>query len=52
MWVQNEVFDKTIKIEKVSGSENPADVGTKYLMGYEMEKALKNFGIVFRTNLH
>jgi hypothetical protein len=48
LWIQSEVFDKALKIDKVLGTENPADVGTKYLMGYEMERVLKGFGIVFK----
>ena len=52
LWLQGEVFDKALKIDKVLGTENPADVGTKYLMGYEMEKVLKDFGIVFRKSKH
>jgi len=48
LWIQNEVFDKALKIEQVKGTENPADVGTKYLMGYEMERVLKGFGVEFK----
>jgi len=48
LWLQHEVFDKTLKIDKVKGTDNPADVGTKYLMGYEMERVLKGFGMEFK----
>jgi len=50
LWLQHEVFDKALKIEKVKGTENPADVGTKYLMKHEMQNVLARFGIVFKPS--
>ncbi len=45
LWIQQETYEKRIEIQKVKGTENPADVCTKYLKGEDMYKVLKKFGV-------
>ena len=41
LWVQEKVRDKTVEIAKVLGTDNPADVFTKYVDSAALQKALK-----------
>lgn len=45
LWVQQATRQGRLKTRKVKGTENPADVGTKYLSRVEMQKVLKQIGI-------
>jgi hypothetical protein len=48
LWIQDALFEKRLTIEKVRGTDNPADVGTKYLMAHEMQKVTEKFGFVMK----
>ena len=41
LWCQEKVRDKTIEISKVLGTDNPADIFTKYVDSATLQKALK-----------
>ena len=41
LWVQEKVRDQTVEISKVLGTDNPADVFTKYVDSATLQKALK-----------
>ena len=45
LWCQEKVRDKTIEISKVLGTDNPADVFTKYVDSATLQKALKRMGL-------
>jgi hypothetical protein len=45
LWIQQKVQDKAIEIEKISTGDNCADIGTKNLNAYTMQKFLKAIGI-------
>ena len=44
LWVQDAVRQRRVMIEKVAGSENPADLMTKHLDGPLMDKMLSKIG--------
>ena len=44
LWVQEAVARRALTIVKVSGVENPADMGTKHLAQREMHECLKRVG--------
>ena len=46
LWIQDKVRSKTLELCKVLGSENPADVMTKYVPRQTMEQALSQMGLV------
>ena len=46
LWIQDQVRGKKIELLKVLGTENPADVLTKYVNRVSMEKALKFLNLV------
>ena len=46
LWLQDATFEKRLKVEKVKGTENPADVATKFLTAVEIKEAVKKFGVV------
>ena len=46
LWIQDKVRSKTIELLKILGTENPADVLTKYVNRQSMEKALATMGMV------
>lgn len=49
LWVQQRVRDKSFELRKVKGTENPADLFTKYLPSANVvEHLLKLFGCEFR----
>ena len=45
LWLQGEVMNKTVKVLKVKGEENPADLMTKYLGERDISKCLDRIGI-------
>lgn len=45
LWVQAAVSEGKITIEKVKGTQNPADVLTKYIIDHDMEKVMRDYGI-------
>ena len=48
LWVQDAVRQKKVIVEKVKGTENPADLMTKHLDGPAMNDMLNRCGIQFR----
>ena len=48
LWIQDALFEKRLVIEKVKGVENPADVGTKFLMSHEVQAVTKKFGFIMQ----
>ena len=52
LWVQQRVFRKEITIEKIPGTSNVADMGTKPLAAADMMKNLAMCGISFRDGKH
>ena len=48
LWIQDALFEKRLVVEKVKGSENPADIGTKYLMAHEMQAVTEKYGLVMK----
>jgi hypothetical protein len=45
LWLQGEVLKKTVKVFKVKGDENPADLFTKYLAHQDILKCLERMNI-------
>jgi len=45
LWVQDLVKDGRLKLLKIKGTENPADIGTKHLSIAETEKRLLDIGL-------
>ena len=45
---QDALFEKRPEIEKVKGVENPADIGTKYLMTHEVQAVAERYGFVMK----
>ena len=48
LWVQEQTRSERVILEKVLGSENPADIFTKYLDKITMDKALMKMNCHFR----
>ena len=48
LWLQQAVFQKRIDIRKIKGTENPADILTKYLSFADMQKVIEKVGIYMR----
>ena len=46
LWLQKAVAEGKVKVNKVAGPENPADLGTKYLSGKDIHKIWKQCGFV------
>jgi hypothetical protein len=46
LWIQDKVRSKTLELCKVLGTENPADVLSKYVSRQAMEAALSKMGLV------
>ena len=44
LWVQEKVENKDISVAKVAGTENPSDIGTKFVSQEVMAKHLKKLG--------
>ena len=49
LWIQEKVRSRTIELVKILGTENPADVLTKYVDRNTMEKALDKMNLVFMS---
>jgi hypothetical protein len=49
LWVQERVRDKTLRLEKVAGEANPADIGTKHLGAEVMRRCMGLAGLVPRA---
>ena len=47
LWVQEKVREGLVSVEKILGTENPADAFTKYLDKLSMDKALVKMNVVF-----
>jgi hypothetical protein len=45
LWIQDLVKDGRIKLLKIKGTENPADIGTKHLSIVDMESRLLEIGL-------
>ena len=41
LWIQKEIKEGKVVVEKLSGESNPADLMTKYLSGQEIENHMK-----------
>ena len=48
LWLQDATYEKRLNVEKVKGTENPADVVTKYLTGEEMKKVVNKYGVIMK----
>ena len=48
LWIQDAVRTKRVGVEKVPGTDNVADIGTKHLDGPNLDKLLKKLGVEFR----
>ena len=44
LWLQKAVYDGKVKVSKVAGKENPADLGTKYLGRKDIERIWEQCG--------
>jgi hypothetical protein len=45
LWLQDATFEKRVTVEKVKGTENPADVATKFLTATEIKEVVQRFGV-------
>eukprot|EP00973_Karenia_brevis_P037540 5180164-Karenia_brevis.AAC.1 len=45
LWLQKEVYDGTLLVEKIPGEENPADLMTKVLGAREIQRRLNSRSI-------
>ena len=48
LWIQDALFEKRLAIDKVKGTENPADVGTKFLTAQEIKTVTEKYGFVMK----
>ena len=48
LWLQQDSIKKKIKIDKVKGTENPADMNTKGLSGDEINKYIEALNMEFK----
>jgi hypothetical protein len=51
LWLQDALFEKRLEVTKVKGAENPADVGTKYLMQHEIKAVTEKYGFVMKQRV-
>jgi hypothetical protein len=49
LWLQDATFEKRVTIEKVKGTEDPADVATKFLTAAEMQDVVKKYGVLMKV---
>ena len=49
LWIQEKVGEEELKVEKVRGEENPADLMTKHLAAAKVEEHMKKIGQGYRT---
>jgi hypothetical protein len=45
LWLQDATFEKRLKVGIVKGTENPADVATKFLTAFEIDEVVNKFGV-------
>ena len=45
LWVQDKLKEEAFELEKVLGTENPADALTKYIDASDMQKHLETMGV-------
>ena len=50
LWLQLEVREGRVHVEKILGTQNPADLMTKVLSTREMEEKLRGMNIRFKRN--
>ena len=48
LWIQDALFEKRLTIDKVKGTDNPADVGTKFLMAHEIQAVTEKYGFIMK----
>ena len=48
LWAQERIRDKTLRLDKVAGEANPADIGTKHLGAEVMRRCMALAGLVPR----
>ena len=48
LWIQDAVRQRRVVVEKVRGTDNPADLMTKHLDGQDMDRMLKLLGVETR----
>jgi len=48
LWLQDATFEKRVKVGKVKGTENPADVATKFLTATEMKEVVEKYGVIMK----
>ena len=51
LWLQRRVTNRELRIWKVKGSDNEADIGTKPLRGDVLDRILTNLNFVFEIGL-
>ena len=49
LWIQQKVRDGEVDVQKILGSDNPADVLTKYVDAATMQKHLRTLGLVYES---
>ena len=49
LWLQKSVYDGKVKVGKLPGKENPADLGTKYIARKDIEKIWRQCGFYVFT---
>ena len=52
LWVQDHVDRRIVKINKISGSTNPADLMTKYISGERIKMLLNRMGMTEYSGRH
>ena len=52
LWVQEQVGRSIVKINKISGSTNPADLMTKYISGERIKMLLIRMGMMEYSGRH
>ena len=49
LWIQQKVRNGDVVVEKILGTDNPADVLTKYVDAATMQKHLKTLGLFYES---
>ena len=49
LWIQDADRSRRVRVEKVPGSENVSDMGTKHLIGQTVDRLLQAIGVEFRN---
>ena len=50
LWIQERVESGDLRVEKVAGEKNPADIATKYLTRELMQRHLNTLPVAFCNN--